>query len=68
VIPFGERHLRPTIAAFIEHYHHERIHQGLGNELIDDVFPRRAPVAFVVASDSAESSTITIAPRDWAQS
>jgi transposase InsO family protein len=41
VIPFGERHLGRTIAAFIEHYHHERNHQGLGNELIDDVFPRR---------------------------
>jgi transposase InsO family protein len=41
VIPFGERHLRRTIAEFIEHYHHERNHQGLGNPLIDPVFPRR---------------------------
>ena len=41
VIPFGERHLRRTIAEFIEHYHHERNHQGLGNELIDPGFPRR---------------------------
>ena len=41
VIPFGERHLRRTTAEFIEHYHHERNHQGLGNELIDPVFPRR---------------------------
>jgi putative transposase len=36
-IPFGERHLRRTIAAFIEHYHRERNHQGLNNELIDPV-------------------------------
>jgi transposase InsO family protein len=43
VIPFGERHLRRTIAAFVEHYHHGRTHQGLGNELIDPVFPRRGP-------------------------
>jgi putative transposase len=35
VIPFGERHLRGIIAAFFEHYHGERNHQRLGNELID---------------------------------
>jgi putative transposase len=35
VVPFGERHLRRTIAEFIEHYRGERNHQGLGNELID---------------------------------
>ena len=35
VIPFGERHLRRTIAEFIEHYHRERNHQGLANELIE---------------------------------
>jgi len=35
VIPFGERHLHQTIAEFIEHYHGERNHQGLDNELIE---------------------------------
>ena len=35
VIPFGERHLRRTIAEYVEHYHRERNHQGLDNELID---------------------------------
>jgi putative transposase len=35
VIPLGERHLRRSIAEYIEHYHRERNHQGLGNELID---------------------------------
>jgi hypothetical protein len=35
VIPFGERHLRQTIAEFVEHYHRERTHQGLANELIE---------------------------------
>jgi putative transposase len=34
VIPFGERHLRRTITEYIEHYHQERNHQGLDNELI----------------------------------
>jgi putative transposase len=37
VIPFGERHLRRTIAEYVEHYHRERNHQGLENELIDPV-------------------------------
>jgi putative transposase len=36
VIPFGEGHLRQTIAAYVEHYHRERNHQGLNNALIDD--------------------------------
>jgi transposase InsO family protein len=35
VIVFGERHLRRTIAEFVEHYHGERNHQGLENELIE---------------------------------
>ena len=35
VIPLGERHLRRTLAEFVAHYHGERNHQGLGNELID---------------------------------
>ena len=34
VIPLGERHLRRTIAEFVTHYHAERNHQGIGNELI----------------------------------
>jgi putative transposase len=42
VIPFGERHLRRTLAEFMEHYHRERNHQGLENALIED---RRPPEA-----------------------
>jgi transposase InsO family protein len=34
VIPLGERHLCRTIAEFVAHYHGERNHQGIGNELI----------------------------------
>ncbi len=33
----GERHLRRAIDEYIEHYHLERAHQGLGNNLIDGV-------------------------------
>jgi transposase InsO family protein len=36
VIPFGERHLRRTIAEYVEHNHRERNHQGIENELIED--------------------------------
>jgi hypothetical protein len=65
VIPFGERHLRGIIAAFFEHYHGERNHQRLGNELIDG-----APcvsAAFADVNVLAGSSTITLARRDDAR-
>jgi len=34
MIPLGEWHLRRAIREYMEHYHRERPHQGLGNELI----------------------------------
>jgi transposase InsO family protein len=34
MILFGERHLRRCLAAFVEHYHCDRPHQGLGNNRI----------------------------------
>jgi transposase InsO family protein len=37
LIPLGERQLRHMLAQFVEHYHRERNHQGLGNDLIDGV-------------------------------
>jgi transposase InsO family protein len=35
VIPLGERHLRRIVCEYVEHYHRERNHQGIGNRLID---------------------------------
>jgi transposase InsO family protein len=35
MIFFGEKMLRTAIGEFLEHYHAERNHQGLGNQLID---------------------------------
>ena len=35
MILFGEGHMRRAIEQYLEHYHAERNHQGLGNELID---------------------------------
>jgi Integrase core domain len=37
IVPLGERHFRRTVAEYVEHYHRERNHQGLANELIDPV-------------------------------
>jgi putative transposase len=45
LIPLGERHLRHARAQFVEHYHRERNHQGLGNELIEGVGPARSGAA-----------------------
>jgi putative transposase len=34
LIPIGERHFRRAVGEFVEHYHRERNHQGLGNALV----------------------------------
>jgi transposase InsO family protein len=34
IVPIGERHFRRAVGEFVEHYHRERNHQGLANELI----------------------------------
>jgi putative transposase len=46
IIPLGESHLRLVLREYLEHYHLERNHQGLDNELIA---PRDGP-----ANDNAE--------------
>src|SRR5262245_7623364 len=35
LIPLGEPHFRRAVTEFVAHYHGERNHQGLGNELIE---------------------------------
>ena len=37
LIPLGERHLRGALAEYLVHYHRERNHQGIGNELIEGI-------------------------------
>ena len=37
MIFFGEEMLRETLTSYLEHYHAERNHQGLDNQLIDPV-------------------------------
>ncbi len=40
IIPLGERHLRTAVTEYTEHYHFERNHQGLDNELIEKLIDR----------------------------
>ena len=41
-VPLGEAHLRTIVREYIEHYHEERHHQGLGNVI---PFPRGQPLS-----------------------
>ncbi|MAG55628.1 MAG: hypothetical protein CMJ83_04985, partial [Planctomycetes bacterium] len=34
IVPLGERHLRYAIEEYVDHYHQERHHQGLGSSII----------------------------------
>jgi transposase InsO family protein len=44
MVLLGERHLRAAVREFIDHYHEERPHQGLGNELIVPI-PKTGPTS-----------------------
>jgi hypothetical protein len=35
IVPLGERHLRRAVSEVVAHYHQERNHQGLKNQLIE---------------------------------
>ena len=47
VVPLGEGHLRRLVYEYIEHYHRERNHQGLDNQLLQRPPPPRRPDADV---------------------
>jgi transposase InsO family protein len=42
MILFGENSLRTAVREFASHYHFERNHQGLGNQLITSISPKAA--------------------------
>jgi transposase InsO family protein len=65
IVPLGETHLRAAVRAFMDHYHEERPHQGLGNELIapKTALPDRAHYGAVSGSVACSSST-TARPRN----
>ncbi len=64
VIPFGERHLRRTIAEYVEHYHRERNHQGIENELIEGAPAMDPSAAFADVRGSVGFSITTNEPRE----
>ena len=39
LVPLGERHLRRVVSEYVEHYHLERNHQGVGNRLLTPTPP-----------------------------
>ncbi|MFT4550714.1 MAG: putative transposase [Verrucomicrobiales bacterium] len=41
VVVLGECHLRLLVREYVEHYHHERNHQRLGNQLLSGTLLRR---------------------------
>ena len=51
MILVGEGSLRRAVAEFVEHYHHERNHQGLGNQLIVPVAPKTNHDGHVVSRE-----------------
>lgn len=47
VIPLGEGHLRRLVREYVDHYHRERNHQGLDNQLLQRPPPLSRPTAHV---------------------
>jgi len=38
IIPIGEKHLWRAVDAYVQHYNHDRPHQGIGNVVLDPTF------------------------------
>ena len=63
IVPLGERHLRAVVREFVEHYHAERNHQGLGNVI---PFPSRdsaSPVGRVCRARAERRALLLRAKR-----
>jgi putative transposase len=43
LVPLGESHLRRAVSEYVEHYHRERNHQGVGNRLLTPGEPVMRP-------------------------
>ena len=46
MIIFGESHLRYVVNEYIEHYHTERPHQGIGNNIITPLPPGKGKIVY----------------------
>ena len=51
IVPLGESHLRLVVQEYVEHYHRERNHQGLENQLLERAPPSANPSADVQRSE-----------------
>ena len=51
IVPLGESHLRLIVQEYVEHYHRERNHQGLENQLLEWEPPSANPSADVQRSE-----------------
>ena len=62
MVPLGERHLQAAVRAFVDHYHEERPHQGLGNARIAPTTTSLGTGPVRCRDASAASSSSTTAP------
>jgi len=51
VIPIGEKHLWRAVDAYVQHYNHDRPHQGMGNVVLDPSFEPTEPVGKVICDE-----------------
>lgn len=51
VIPIGEKHLWRAVDAYVQHYNHDRPHQGVGNVVLDPSFEPAEPDGKVICDE-----------------
>src|SRR4051812_23074187 len=59
IVPLDKAHLRAAVSAFAQHYHEERPHQGLGNELIASKTTSNGTARYTAMSGLAACSSST---------
>lgn len=50
-MPIGEKQLWRAIDAYVQHYNHDRPHQGVGNRVLDPSFEPADPEGKVVCDE-----------------
>jgi len=51
IIPIGESHLWRAIDAYVEHYNHDRPHQGMDNLVLDPLFKPSEPKGKIICDE-----------------
>ena len=65
VVPLGEGHLRLLVKEYVEHYHRERNHQGLDNQLLHRPPPPVSPDTDVESAWADFSVSTMEKPHKW---